>query len=152
MLSLQQISDRLEIQQLFIDYAEAIDTKNFDGLDAVFTPDAFIDYRALGGTHGQYPQVKAWLTEVLNKFPRYYHLVSNVSLKIDGDTASSRIICFNPMIADVPGQEKPHTMFFGLWYHDKMVRTKDGWRISERVEEYCFDYNVPGGFKPPVDP
>jgi len=93
MLSLQQISDRLEIQQLFIDYAEAIDTKNFDGLDAVFTPDAFIDYRALGGTHGQYPQVKAWLTEVLNKFPRYYHLVSNVSLKIDGDTASSRIIC-----------------------------------------------------------
>ena len=30
MLSLQQVSDRLEIQQLFTDYATAIDTKNFD--------------------------------------------------------------------------------------------------------------------------
>ena len=35
MLSLQEISDRFEIQ--------AIDQRRFDDLDRVFTPDAYID-------------------------------------------------------------------------------------------------------------
>jgi hypothetical protein len=42
-LSLQEISDRLEIQQLLIDYSTAIDQRRFDDLDRVFTPDAYID-------------------------------------------------------------------------------------------------------------
>ena len=64
MLSLQEISDRLEIQQLLVDYSTAIDGRSFDALDAVFTPDAYIDYRESGGVDGQFPQVKAWLAEV----------------------------------------------------------------------------------------
>ena len=43
MLSLAEISDRLEIQQLLVDYSTAIDTRRFDDLDRVFTPDAYID-------------------------------------------------------------------------------------------------------------
>ncbi|MGA9676375.1 MAG: nuclear transport factor 2 family protein, partial [Mycobacterium sp.] len=49
MLSLEEISDRLEIQQLLVDYSTAIDQRRFDDLDKVFIPDAYIDYRALGG-------------------------------------------------------------------------------------------------------
>src|SRR5689334_12735616 len=98
MLSLQEISDRLEIQQLMVDYSTAIDTRRFDDLDQVFTPDAYIDYRELGGIDGRFPEVKAWLKEVLPKFPLYYHLVGNFSIKVTGDTAQSKIICFNPMV------------------------------------------------------
>ena len=43
MLSLEEISDRFEIQQLLIDYSTAIDTRRFDDLDRVFTPDAYIE-------------------------------------------------------------------------------------------------------------
>ena len=43
MLSLAEISDRFEIQQLLIDYSTAIDTRQFDDLDRVFTLDAYID-------------------------------------------------------------------------------------------------------------
>jgi hypothetical protein len=43
MLSLAEISDRLEIQQLLVDYSTAIDKRRFDDLDKVFTPDAYID-------------------------------------------------------------------------------------------------------------
>ena len=43
------------------------------------------------------------------------------------------------------GEGKNQVMFLGLWYHDKFVRTAQGWRMSERVEQKCFDYNVPGG-------
>ena len=75
MLSVQEISDRFEIQQLLIDYSTAIDQKRFDDLDLVFTPDAYIDYTVTGGTEGRFPEVKAWLKDVLPNFPVYYHML-----------------------------------------------------------------------------
>ena len=135
MLSLAEISDRLEIQQLVVDYSTAIDQRRFDDLDAVFTPDAYIDYTALGGIEGPYPVVKAWLAEVLPNFPMYYHMLGNFSVRIDGDTASSRVICFNPMVL---GGEKEKIMFCGLWYDDEFVRTPQGWRMTRRVETKTF--------------
>ncbi|MGE5696857.1 MAG: nuclear transport factor 2 family protein [Candidatus Sericytochromatia bacterium] len=136
MLSLQEISDRLEIQQLLIDYSTAIDQRRFDDLDRVFTADAHIDYSAFGGIVGTYPEVKAWLAEVLPNFPVYAHMLGNVDIRIDGDTASSRTICFNPMVF---AGEKKQVMFCGLWYVDEFVRTPEGWRMTRRVEEKCFD-------------
>ena len=136
MLSMAEISDRLEIQQLLIDYSTAIDRRRFDDLDRVFTPDAYIDYTVFGGIAGTYPEVKAWLAEVLPNFPVYAHMLGNVDVRIDGDTASSRTICFNPMV--LPGDQK-QVMFCGLWYVDEFVRTPEGWRMTRRVEEKCFD-------------
>lgn len=52
MLGLAEISDRLEIQQLLVDYATAIDERRFNDLDRVFTPDAHLDFRAMGGIDG----------------------------------------------------------------------------------------------------
>ena len=89
MLSLAEISDRLEIQQLLVDYSTAIDSRRFDDLDRVFTPDAYIDYTELGGIAGTYGDVKAWLAEVLPNFPAYFHMLGNFDIRIDGDTASS---------------------------------------------------------------
>lgn len=136
MLSLAEISDRLEIQQLLVDYSTAIDQRKFDDLDAVFTPDAYIDYSATGGTEGRYPDVKAWLAEVLPNFPAYSHMLGNFDVRIDGDNASSRTICFNPMVFNA---EAKQVMFIGIWYDDEFVRTADGWRMTRRVEVKCFD-------------
>jgi hypothetical protein len=133
MLSLTEISDRLEIQQLMVDYSSAIDQRRFDDLDRVFTPDAYIDYRATGGVDGPYPEVKKWLAEVLPNFPAYSHLVGNFDVKVAGDTATSRTICFNPMVM---GEQ---VYFVGIWYVDAFTRTTDGWRMTRRVEEKCFD-------------
>jgi SnoaL-like domain len=138
MLSLAEISDRMEIQQLVVDYSTAIDQRRFDDLDAVFTPDAYIDYTALGGIEGRYPEVKAWLAEVLPNFPMYYHMLGNFSVRVEGDTASSRTICFNPMVlGGESGEKGPQVMFCGLWYDDEFLRTPDGWRMTRRVETKC---------------
>jgi hypothetical protein len=140
MLSIEEISDRLEIQQLLIDYSTAIDQRRFDDLDAVFTPDAYIDYRVSGGIDGRFPEVKAWLADVLPNFPAYYHMLGNVDIRLDGDTATSRAICFNPMVmGGDPGQSSAQIYFVGIWYIDAFVRTPQGWRMSRRVEEKCFD-------------
>ncbi|OBE98632.1 nuclear transport factor 2 family protein [Mycobacterium sp. 852002-10029_SCH5224772] len=139
MLSLAEISDRLEIQQLLVDYSTAIDNRRFDDLDEVFTPDAYIDYTALGGIEGRFPEVKKWLAEVLPNFPVYSHMLGNFSVRIDGDTASSRVICFNPMVLPGdPGKRGDQILFCGLWYDDEFVRTPQGWRMSRRVETKTF--------------
>lgn len=136
MLSQAEISDRLEIQQLLVAYSTAIDTRRFDDLDHVFTPDAYIDYRAMGGIDGRYPQVKAWLAEVLPNFLNYAHMLGLPSIRLSGDSATARTFCFNPMVF---GGERPGTMLLGLWYDDEFVRTPEGWRMSRRTEIKCFD-------------
>ena len=136
MLSLAEISDRFEIQQLLIDYSTAIDQRRFDDLDRVFTPGAYIDYRAMGGIDGHYPEVKAWLAQVLPNFPAYAHMLGNFDVRFGGDAASSRTICFNPMVLDADAKQ---VLFCGLWYDDEFVRTPEGWRMTRRVETKCFD-------------
>jgi hypothetical protein len=137
MLSLEEISDRLELEKLLIDYSEAIDGRRFDELDELFTADAYIDYRATGGVDGTYPEVKKWLAEVL---PTYFSVTSHMlglpSLRIDGDRATGRTFCFNPMVLK---GDKPAIMQVGVWYEDEFVRTAQGWRMSRRVEAKCFD-------------
>ena len=149
MLSLQEISDRLEIQQLMTAYSNAIDRRDFDRLDEVFIPDAYIDYRAMGGIDGRYPQVKQWLKPALAHFPRYYHMIGNTEITLAGDTAEALTVCFNPMNTPLPGGGS-QVMFLGHWYRDKLVRTAGGWRIRERVEEGCFQHNVPEHMKIPA--
>ena len=140
MLSLEEISDRLEIQQRLVAYSTAIDSRQFDDLAQVFTPDAYIDYRAMGGIDGHFPEVKEWLAQVLPNFPAYAHMLGNFDVTITGDTAKSRTICFNPMVLPSGDAEKQsQVLFCGLWYEDEFVRTAEGWRMTRRVETKCFD-------------
>jgi len=137
MLSAEEMSDRLELQDLLIRYSEAIDRREFDELDAIFVPDAYIDYRDTGGIDGQYPQIKEWLAETL---PTYFelnaHMLGLPAIKLAGDTATARTFCFNPMVLK---GEKPKVMQVGVWYDDEFVRTANGWRISRRVEDKLYD-------------
>ncbi len=150
MLSLQEISDRLEIQDLFARYSFAIDDRDYDALDAVFTPDAVIDYSETGGAKGSVTEIKRWLPVAMKKFPMFQHMVATTQLKLDGDRASSRTILFNPMVyAGADGAPRP--FFIGLWYRDELVRTPSGWRISSRYEEMSYAYDAPTDMGPIPD-
>ncbi|MBH1997515.1 MAG: nuclear transport factor 2 family protein [Sphingomonadaceae bacterium] len=147
MLSLREISDRLEIQDLLSRYSYAIDERDWDRLDEVFTPDAVIDYSETGGAKGSVAQIKAWLPIAMERFPRYQHMVATMKLELEGDSARCRTMLFNPMI--YTGDDGVEQVFFiGLWYRDRLVRTSKGWRIAERYEEMGYAHNVPD--MPPV--
>lgn len=149
MMSLQEISDRLEIQDLFARYSFAIDERDWDALDQVFTPDARIDYTETGGAKGSVAEIKAWLPVALERFPSFQHMVATTKLTLDGDRATSRTILFNPMVAE-QSDGSQQTFFIGLWYRDTLVRTDDGWRIAERYEERSWTHNVPHWLLPPT--
>jgi len=147
-MTLQEISDRIEIQDLLVRYSHCIDTRDWDGLDEVFTPDAFIDYTALGGTKGTLPETKEFLGKAMVLFKSFQHMIANLKVELDGDRATARTICHNPMVMDREGRE--HVFICGLWYVDELVRTPAGWRIAQRVEERCYVDNMPEDFRPPV--
>ena len=142
-MTLQEISDRMEIQDLLVKYSYAIDTRDFEALDDVFTPDAWIDYTVFGGTAGNLGDTKKFLTETMPMFQSFQHMVSTSQIAIDGDTAQVKTICHNPMVMPV-GDEKVQVFYCGLWYVDEMVRTAEGWRIKKRVEEKSYVHNMPG--------
>jgi hypothetical protein len=141
-LSLQEISDRLEIQDLLVAYSHAIDTRDWDVLDEVFTSDAVIDYTEMGGARGDVATIKEFLRSALDGFASFQHMVATSQVTLDGDRAHGRTICHNPMVFDV-GEGRTHVMFCGLWYRDTFVRTADGWRIQGRYEERSYFHNRP---------
>ena len=136
LMDLQEISDRLEIADLLARYSDAIDNQRWDDLDRVFTPDAVVDYTAFGAPRGNLTETKAFLQKVLPGHVSYAHLLGLPVIDLDGDTARARTPCHNPMVyRDADGKEQSYTC--GLWYVDQLVRTPEGWRIAERVEERC---------------
>ena len=136
-MSLDEISDRIQINDLLIRYTVAIDTKDWKLLDTCFTPDAHVDYTASGGTKGSYPEVREWLEKALAAFPMTMHLIGNTTLALEGDVARARTYVINPM--GFPNPDGSLQIFtVGAHYNDRLVWTDEGWRIAERVEEQAY--------------
>jgi hypothetical protein len=133
-LDARQLSDRIEIADLLTAYTRAVDTGEWDRLDAVFTPDAQIDYTATGGIQGAFPEVKAWLAEVLPMFARRQHVMGQSEVILDGDTATLTAYFTNPMVT-VGKDGTEHLFACGGYYHHSLVRTPDGWRSRRLTQE-----------------
>lgn len=146
MLTLQELSDRVDIQDLIARYAHAIDDRDWDMLDNIFTEDAVIDYTDLGGKKGSLPETKIFLKEAMPKFSAFQHLSTTSRIDIKGDKAFCKTILFNPMVMDHEGEQR--VFFIGLWYRDEMVRTTKGWRIKSRREEKSWSFNAPENMLP----
>ncbi|HEX7094381.1 MAG TPA: nuclear transport factor 2 family protein [Acidimicrobiales bacterium] len=129
-MDLQTLADRIEINDLLTRYAHAVDSKDWALYRTVFTPDAHIDYESAGGVKGDLDTVVAWLEQTMAGFPMTQHLVSNIDVKLDGDTAQVRAMFYNPM-----GMPSGKNFFCGGWYNHELVRTPDGWRSRKLIEE-----------------
>ena len=147
--SVEYLADRLEIDDLLTRYATALDAGDWDRWASCFTPDAFLDYSAVGGIKGRLPEVRDWLARVMKMFPVRQHIVANRSVTIEGDTATSLSYVFNPMGVGEPGGAI-QLFFEGAAYRDRLVRTADGWRIAERVEEACYSTRLQRLLAPPA--
>jgi hypothetical protein len=83
--TIEELSDRLEIQDLLTAYSYAVDFHRFDDLDAIFTVDATLDFTATGGIAGPLSEVKTWLASVLPHFAGHQHLVATSQVELAGD-------------------------------------------------------------------
>lgn len=138
-MDLQQVVDKLEIQELFARYARGVDTHQWDVLRAVFTDDAVLDYSSAGGPIGSADEVCAWIQAGISQLPWTQHIVTNIEIELDGDAAHARVMFHNPMRLPFLDSESA----CGGYYHHDLVRTPAGWKSRHLVEENRWFVNPP---------
>ena len=141
MLDQQEISDRLEIQEVVTGYSYAVDNHDWDLWDRLFTEDAFIDYTDVSDHRADRETTKQWLKQMPPP-GMYYHMIVPCRITIDGDTASVRSICVNPMPAP------QGITIFGHWYDDTLARTPEGWRITSKRLRACYQAPLADAVQP----
>jgi len=145
--------DLREIEQVLYRYAWMVDKREWEMIDEVFSADATIDYASTGGP-GRTPHREAlkWLDGALAPWPINLHHITNVMAEVEGDRARCRCYFTAPM-----GRPRAGGGYFAQdivtnagFYHDRLLRTAKGWRISERVCEMTVligqlppDHNIP---------
>lgn len=140
-MDLQQLADRLEIQEVFARYARGVDTHDRALLRSVFTDDAVMDYSSVGGPVGSADEVCDWISTGISYLPWTQHIVTNFEITLDGDEATAIVMFHNPMM--LPGMDTPSAC--GGYYHHRLVRTAEGWKSRHIVEENRWFVNRPGG-------
>ena len=124
--SLQEISDRMEIEETLVRYSRALDFKNFDEIEPLFTTDAEFDAGSLGQPKG--PQaIRTMIETSLKPLDSTQHsLAKSLITFTDADTAEVRTYLISQHILG----DKHY--FIGAEYADRLVRTPQGWCIAYR--------------------
>jgi ketosteroid isomerase-like protein len=127
----EEARDVIEIQQKIYRYGYAIDAREFDSLDDVFTEDAVVHYDVPGGVKKSWPEMKEWLPLGLQLFRVTQHNMSNPLIVLDGDRARARTYG-QLMHVQQHKDGSSTTMRHHAIYEDEWVRTASGWRIQGR--------------------
>jgi ketosteroid isomerase-like protein len=109
-------------------YACAVDDRDWETFQSVFTDDAVLDYTAFGGPRGSAEEVAGWTAKALTVIEASQHFITNVRVRLEGDEATAESYVFSPLA--LAGGGIMHT---GGSYSDRLRRTADGWRIANRV-------------------
>ena len=133
-LSPSRLADHQAINDLAIAYAHAVDDQDWARWEALFLPDAVIDYRSSGGITGTPAEIAAWMPDAMSAFIWSMHSISTPEIRfVDDDHATGRVHLHNRNGVEWEGQaEILDVMGF---YHDRYVRQDGRWRFASRREQ-----------------
>jgi uncharacterized protein (TIGR02246 family) len=119
------LADRQAIDQLIGgDYPRALDSHDFDAYAALFTDDGEL---SLQGQTAKGRQAVRDFVAALPPEPRVIHIISNLSYRIDGDTATGGAYWQDiGMAGAVPG------VLVAGHYEDTLRKVNGAWRIAKR--------------------
>lgn len=142
-MDLQELSDRAEITDLLFRYARGVDSKDWALWRSVFTDDALLDYSSAHGPVGDRETIAQWLEASFAYIEGAHHHITNVEITVDGDEAEAIALFYNPFRAAWTEQFSAA----GGYYRHRLVRTAQGWKSRELVEDNRWIQNPPG--RPP---
>ncbi len=116
-------ADRLELHELPGRYGDAIDDRDWDRLDQIFTADAVFDLTDLGAPRLEgLDAIKRYMAEDADH-PRT-HTMTNIYVD---ETAEGAKLRFR-ILALLPERRVGTAS-----YYDDVVKTAEGWRVQNRV-------------------
>lgn len=132
-VAVKRHGDLLAIGDLVTAYGYAVDDRDWSRWEALFTPDALVDYTHTGGIAGTPAEVAAWMPDAIAAFTWCLHSVSNHEIRFTGpDTATGRVHIFNRNGVEWRGVSELCDV--GGLYLDEYRRVGDTWRFTRRVE------------------
>jgi ketosteroid isomerase-like protein len=152
---LQAIVDRFEIEALRGEFTDAVMTRDFDRFAALFTEDGawripYINVELVGRE-----QIRAGFERMQGLWEYFVQTSHPGTIEVDGDCASGRAY-----LQELGRMRDGRSEMNFAVYHDRLRRTPDGWRFTERVYEIRYldtsplagAPDVPGGagFTTPV--
>jgi len=133
----ERVADLLAIQDLVTSYAYAVDDRDWVRWEALFLPDALVDYTTAGGIAGTPREVAAWMPEAMSVFAFCLHTTSTHEVRFTGsDRATGRVHAFNRNGVEWKG--RPELFDVGVVYEDTYARVGEVWRFSGRIEHTVY--------------
>jgi hypothetical protein len=137
-VDLTDLADHAAINAVLTRYATALDARDWSLLDTVFTPDAVGHYGGrVAGRYDGRAAIVALVRDALTGLTASQHILANPRVTLAGDTAESRVELHAQHY--LPGRTRGGSTFeVGGTYHDRLLRTPDGWRITHRRLEVAW--------------
>jgi hypothetical protein len=143
MTDLRAIADRVEIEALRGEFTDAVMMRDYDRLASLFTPDGSVRIPHIGAGAGSREEIRAGIERLQGQWAFFVQATHPGTIEIDGDHASGRAYIAEVMHGP-RGSHQNHAV-----YHDRYMRTTDGWRFRERVYELTYvDTSPLGGSAP----
>lgn len=122
------IEDRYQIEQLLHRYCHNADFSKPEAMRAIFIEDAVFELGAMNVRCEGIESILAFFSNARGTMPPSQHVISNLVLEGDGDTAQSS--CYMQLFSQVDGEIRVAMM--GR-YLDTLQRTPEGWRLAQRI-------------------
>jgi hypothetical protein len=124
-------SDKAEIIEVMNLYAFALDTRQWDLFDRVFTDDVVAIFGPAGAGWEGLDVFKASFADFHARLDAHQHTMMGHLVEVDGDTAHA--FAYGNWLLVREGAEGGSSWTGTGWYDDDLVRTEQGWRIKRRV-------------------
>lgn len=130
-LTLQDADIQNQIRNTLAHYPLAIDGKNFDALDRVFTADAVANYSAPIYIVTGLPAIKTTLEQALRPVLSQHSYGTQV-IEIEKDERTARSVTYYTASHFGTGNKTGKVLYSYAQYQDNLVRVSDGWRVKQR--------------------
>jgi hypothetical protein len=133
----QALLDRLAIQDLAAKYARAVDRRDFELLESLFTRDARLAVHygdpAKVAARNEMRGVERIVAGIrtIDRYRATTHFVGNQTVEIAGDEARAETYCLAHHLHQRDGRWFDHVM--SIRYADRCVRESGRWKFAERV-------------------
>lgn len=138
MNDLQTVIDRVEIDALRGEFADAGMMRDYDRLVSLFTKDGVLRMPAANVEFGSREEIRAGVERLQHIWEYFVQSVHHSSILLDGDTAMGRSYTSEFGRFRDGNSHQNHGV-----YHDRYQRTPDGWRFAERVYEVKYHDTTP---------
>jgi hypothetical protein len=117
-------ADYIQIQQLYAQYNDAIDSDDAEAFAATFTPDG--SFNDLHGRDALVGFVHYWRDKMNGTSMRHWNTNLVIKPTDHGATASVYLMLINIGV-------QPPVIALAAKYHDQLVKTPDGWKFARRT-------------------